>query len=207
MDKSDKTHQIISVLMKEARHSMAHEHFEDAVIKLQRCLQLDNEPGWRAAILDELGYSFLKLGWFEEAIKVHTQLLEANPSDNDSRFFLASAYASLKWTGESIEELRTILATDPNDVLGHHDLALCYRDMGWMKESLEEMKRANAYAKVYGNLEEKEIVSSSLAHLEHEIENGDDGGIKEALLFFVLLITIIKRSSKTILPHLCKYRP
>lgn len=26
MDKSDKTHQIISVLMKEARHSMDHEH-------------------------------------------------------------------------------------------------------------------------------------------------------------------------------------
>ena len=34
MDKSDKTDQIISVLMKEARHSMDHEHFEDAVIWL-----------------------------------------------------------------------------------------------------------------------------------------------------------------------------
>jgi hypothetical protein len=39
MDKSDKRHQFISVLMKEARHSMDHEHFEDAVLKLQRCLQ------------------------------------------------------------------------------------------------------------------------------------------------------------------------
>jgi len=27
MDKSDKTHQIISVLIKEARHRMDHEHF------------------------------------------------------------------------------------------------------------------------------------------------------------------------------------
>ena len=84
--------------MKEARHSMDHEHFEDAVLKLQRCLQLEDEPEWRAAILDELGYCFLRLGWFEEAVKVYTQLLEANPSDNDSRFFLASAYAPLKWT-------------------------------------------------------------------------------------------------------------
>ncbi|MGD0919783.1 MAG: hypothetical protein ABSB22_25380 [Thermodesulfobacteriota bacterium] len=83
MDKSGKTDQIISVLMREARHSMDHEHFEDAVIKLQRCLQLDDEPGWRTGILDDLGYCFLKFGWFEEAIKVYTQLLE-NPSDNDS---------------------------------------------------------------------------------------------------------------------------
>jgi tetratricopeptide (TPR) repeat protein len=207
MDKSDKTHQIISVLIKEARHSMDHEHFEDAVLKLQRCLQLEDEPESRAAILHDLGYCFLKLGWFKEAIKVYTQLIEANPSDNDSRFFLASAYASLKWTNDAIEELRTILSTDLNDVLAHHDLGLCYRDMGWMKKSLEEMKIANAKAMIYGSPEEKEVVGSSLAHLEHEIENGDDGGIKEALLFFVLLITIIKRSSKTILPHLCKYRP
>ncbi len=207
MDKSDTTHQIISVLMREARHSMHHEYFEDAAIKLQRCLQLEDEPERRAAVLNDLGYCFLRLGWFEEAIKVYTQLLEANPSENDSRFFLASAYASLKWTGDAIEELRTILASDPNDVLARHDLGLYYRNMGWMKEALEEMRRARVYSIIYGNPEEKEIIGSSLAHLEHEIENGDDGGIKEILLFFVLLITIIKRSSKTILPHLCKYRP
>ena len=34
MDKSDKTHQIISVMMKMARHSMDYEHFEDAVINI-----------------------------------------------------------------------------------------------------------------------------------------------------------------------------
>jgi hypothetical protein len=79
--------------------------------------------------------------------------------------------------------------------------------MGCMEESLQEMKKAEANAMIYGNADENEVVKNSLAHLEHEIENGDDGGVKEALLFFVLLITIIKRSSKTILPHLCKYRP
>jgi len=92
MDKSDKTHQIISVLMKEARHSMDHEHFEDAVMKLQRCLQLEDEPERRAAILGKLGYCFLRLGWFEEAIKVYTKLLKANPADNDSRFYKLSNY-------------------------------------------------------------------------------------------------------------------
>ena len=105
MEKSDEPHQIISVLIKEARHSMDHEHFEDAVLKLQLCLQLEGEPEWRATILDELGYCFLRLGWFEEAVNIYTELLRANPFDNDSRFYLASAYASLKWTGESIEEL------------------------------------------------------------------------------------------------------
>ena len=61
MDKSDTTHQIISVLMKEARHSMDHEDFQDAVIKLQRCLQLEDESESRAAILSELGYCFFEI--------------------------------------------------------------------------------------------------------------------------------------------------
>jgi len=197
MDKSSKTHQIISVLMKEARHSMDHEHFEDAVLKLQRCLQLEDEPKSRLPILNDLGYCFLKLGWFEEAIKVYTQLLEANPSDNDSRFFLASAYASLKWTGDAIEELRTILSTDPNDVLAHHDLALCYRNMGWLKESLEEMKIAKANAMICGNADENEVVKSSLAHLEKEIENGDNEGAKGTfLLLFLLLMINMRRKLK-----------
>jgi len=34
MDECVKTHQIISILRKEARHSMDHEDFEDAVIWL-----------------------------------------------------------------------------------------------------------------------------------------------------------------------------
>ena len=195
MDKSDKTHQIISILMKEARHSMDHEHFEDAVIKLQRCLQLKDEPESRTAILDELGYCSLRLGWFEEAIKVYTHLLKANPSDNDSRFFLASAYASLKWTGDAIEELRTILAFDPNDVLARHDLALCYRNMGWMKESLEEMKIARTKAMIYGNCEEKQIVKNSLTNLEEEMQNGDEDGNRNVFLLFVLLMMIQKRKN------------
>ena len=108
MGKSNEKHQIISDFMKEARHSMNHEHFEDAILKLQRCLQLENEPESRAKIFNDLGYCFLKLGWFEEAVKVYTKLLKANPTNNDSRFFLASAYASLKWTDDAIQELRTI---------------------------------------------------------------------------------------------------
>jgi len=187
-----KTPLIISVLMKKARHSMDHEHFEDAVIKLQRCLQLEDEPDSRAAILDDLGYCFLKLGWFEEAVKIYKEYLELLPFDNDGRFFLASAYASLKWTDNAIEELRIILASDPNDVLVRHDLALCYRNMGWMKESLEEMKIAYTKATIYGNSEEKKVVKNSLANLEYEIENGDGNGSKNALLFLILLAVISK---------------
>jgi tetratricopeptide (TPR) repeat protein len=191
-NKSDGRDQIISVLMKEARHSMDHEHFEDAVLKLQRCLQLEEEPKSRAAILRDLGYCFLRLGWFEDAVKIYKECLELLPSNNDDRFFLASAYASLKWANDAIEELRTILSTDPNDVLAHHDLGLCHRDLGWMDESLEEMKIACTKAMIYGNPEEKEVVISSLAHLEHEIENGDEDGSKDALLFLILLIVINK---------------
>jgi tetratricopeptide (TPR) repeat protein len=184
--------EFISFLMNEARHSIDYGHFEDAVIKLQRCLRLENEPESRLIILNSLGYCFLRLGWFEEAVKVYTESLRADPFDNDSRFYLASAYASLRWTADAIKELRTILSTDPNDVLAHHDLALCYRDMGWMKESLEEMKKAKAKAMAYGNTEERKVVISSLAHLEHEVENGDEDGSKEVLLFLILLLAINK---------------
>jgi tetratricopeptide (TPR) repeat protein len=88
--KDYETHQSISVLMNEARHSMDHGHFDDVLLKLRRCLQLEDEPESRAIILNDLGYCLLKLGTFEEAIKVHTKLLEADPLDNDSRFFLAT---------------------------------------------------------------------------------------------------------------------
>jgi len=197
MSKDYETHQIISVLMKESRHSMDHEHFEDAVLKLQRCLQLEDEPKSRLPILNDLGYCFLKLGWFEDAVKIYKEYLKLLPSDNDGRFFLASAYASLKWTGDAIEELRTILSTDPNDVLAHHDLALCYRNMGWLKESLEEMKIAKANAMICGNADENEVVKSSLAHLEKEIENGDNEGAKGTfLLLFLLLMINMRRKLK-----------
>jgi len=193
MIKSFENHEVISILTKEARRSMNHEHFEDAALKLHRCLQLEDEPKGRLPILDDLGYCFLKLGWFQEAVNAYTEYLKILPSDNDGRFFLASAYASLKWTNDAIEELRTILSTDLNDVLAHHDLGLCYRDMGWMKESLEEMKIANAKAMIYGNTNEKEVVKSSLSNLEQEIENGDENGSQDSFLSLILLITIIKK--------------
>jgi tetratricopeptide (TPR) repeat protein len=136
-----------------------------------------HSPKRKAAILDDLGYCFLRLGWFEEAAKVYTEYPNILPFDNDARFFLASAYASLGWKGDAVKELGTILASDPDDVLACHNLALCYRDMGWSKDSLEEMRKTKAYAMISGNPEEKELIGSSLAHLEHEIENGDDGGI------------------------------
>jgi tetratricopeptide (TPR) repeat protein len=105
--------------------------------------------------LSELGYCYLRLGWFKEAVEVFDQYLKADPSDADARFFRADAYASLKWADEAIKELRIILASDPNDVLARHELALRYRDKGWMKESLNEMKKANSIAIIYGNAEEQ----------------------------------------------------
>ena len=81
------------------------------------------------------------------------------------------------------------------------------RDMGWMKESLEEMKIAHAKAMIYGNTNEKEVVKSSLVNLKQEIENEDEDGSQDALLFFILLIAVIKKSSKATLLHLYKCRP
>lgn len=99
----------------------------------------------------------------------------------------------MKWTDEAMEELRTILRIDPTDVLARHDLALCFRNKGWLKESLEEMRRANEYAASYGNAEEKEIIKTSLNHIEEEIQDGHEDGTKETFLLLILLASVIKR--------------
>jgi len=69
---------------------------EDILIRLQRRFQLEGESESRPNILNELDYCFLRLGRFEEAVKVDTESVGVNPFDNDSRFYLASAFASLK---------------------------------------------------------------------------------------------------------------
>ena len=188
----DKHSETIDLLFEDARNLMDQEYFEEAILKLQKGLRLETKPKKRAAILKELGYCYLRLGWYEDAVKVYKPLSEAYPHDADMRFFLSSAYASLKWTDEAIAELRTILKSDPTDVLARHDLALCFRNKGWLKESLEEMRRANTYAMLYGETDEKKIVESSLSHLDDETENGD-GEKRSTLLLFLLWAMSNKR--------------
>jgi len=144
---------LAGLLLDEAQHLITQGYYEDALQKLQKCLQLESGPTKRTAILDLTGYCFLRLGWYEEAVKVYTEYLKIYPMDNDGRFFLASAYAPLKWTDEAIKELKSILSSNPTDVLARHDLSLCYRDKGWLRESLEEMRIANKYAVTCGNAE------------------------------------------------------
>jgi tetratricopeptide (TPR) repeat protein len=185
---------VIYMIMKEANRLIDQGYYQEAAIEFRRCLQLERDAQKRTTFLKELGYCYLRLGWFEDATEVYKQLLEVSPHDADLRFFLASAYASLRWTDESIAELKAILRSDPTDVLARHDLGLCYRDKGWLRESLEVMRKANEYAATYGNAEEKEIVRSSLGHIEEEIQEGDEDGAKEAFLLLILLVTVLKRS-------------
>ena len=186
--------EIISLLRREARRLTDQGYYEEAAIKLRTCLQMECDTVKKAAILGDIGYCFLRLGWYEDAVKAYTQYLQIYPTDNDARFFLASAYASLKWIDEAIAELKRILATDPTDVLARHDLALCYRDKGWLRESLEEMRKSSDYATTYGDAEEKEIINSSLSHIEEEVQNGDEDGTKETFLLLILLAMAKKRA-------------
>jgi len=186
--------EMIFVITKEGHWLIDQGCYEEAAIEFLMCLPLERDSLKRAASLRELGYCYLKLGWFEDAVKVYKELLEAYPHDPDIRFYLASAYASLKWTDEAIAELKTILRSDPTDVLARHDLSLCYRDKGWLRESLEEMRKANEYAAIYGNTEGKEIVKSSLGHIEEEIQGGDEDGTKETLFLLILLATVLRGS-------------
>ena len=194
MDRNQNQPKAITILFNEARLLIEQGDHERAVTILQDCLHLGPESNMRASILDNLGYCFLRLGWFGDAAKTFSEYVKIYPSDNDARFFLASAYASLKWTDEAIRELKTILASDPTDVLARHDLALCYRGKGWLIESLQEMRKASEQATIYGNAEEREIVKASLNHIEEEIQEGDEDGAKKTFLLFILLAIVMKRS-------------
>lgn len=167
-------HYIIGTLMEESFNSIAQGCYEDAVQKLQTCLRLEDRVENRAAIFRKLGQCFLDLRQYGEALKAYAQYLEIYPSDNDGRFFLAHAYACLGWYDEAIVELKSILAFDPSDILARHGLALCYRDTGRLEEALREIRRVNVNATNYGTPDEREIVASSLAHIEHEVKNGID---------------------------------
>jgi len=182
------------MLLREACHLRDQGYYEEAANEFQRCLRLERDPVRKAAILRDLGHCFLRLGWYEDAARIYAACLKICPTDNDARFFLASAYALLNWTDEAITELKTILRSDPTDVLARHDLGLCYRDKGWLRESLEEMRKADEYVTIYGNPEEKEIIKSSLRHIQEEVESGDEDGAKEALLLLILLAIVKKRA-------------
>jgi tetratricopeptide (TPR) repeat protein len=186
--------EIIFVITKEGHWLIDQGCYEEAAIEFLRCSRSERNPLKRIASFKELGYCYLRLGWFEDAVKIYKELLESYPHDADIRFYLASAYASLKWTDEAIAELKTILRSDSTDVLARHDLSLCFRDKGWLRESLEEMRKANEYAATYGNAEEKEIIKSSLGHIEEEIQGGDEEGTKETFLLLILLAAVLKRS-------------
>ncbi len=165
-------HYIIGTLIEESCNSIDQGYYEDAVHKLQKCLRLEDRVENRATIFNKLGQCFLDLRRYEEALKAYAQYLEVCPSDNDGRFFLAHAYACLGWYDEAIVELKSILASDSSDILARHGLALCYRDTGRLEEALKEIRGANVYAMNYGAPDEREIVKSSLAHIEHETKNG-----------------------------------
>ena len=64
---------------------------------------------------------------------------------------------------------------------------------GWRKESLIEMRKANDSARIYGNVEEKRIVATSLSHLEDETNNGDDRFIGGFLAYIMLLLKMKRR--------------
>jgi len=72
----DKHSEMIDILLEEACNLMDQEYFEEAVHKLQKGLRLETKPKKRAAFLKELGYCYLRLGWYEDAVKVYKLLLK-----------------------------------------------------------------------------------------------------------------------------------
>ena len=81
----------MSLLIDEAKDLMEHGYHERAIQMFREGVELEPGPEMTGSILDNLGYCFLTLGWFEEAAKSYFKYLKIHPSDIDGRFFLASA--------------------------------------------------------------------------------------------------------------------
>jgi tetratricopeptide (TPR) repeat protein len=188
--------EIIRELRRQASHLIDRGFFEEAISQLNQCLHLEDEPEARADILCELGFCFLRMGWYDDGMRTFSQHLETSPFDNDARFYLASAYNAMGWINESIAEFKKILTADPTDALSYHGLGLCYKDKGWLKESLGVMRIAKEQAAIHGNQEEKDIIEKSLANLEKEIEEGGEDKMRRTFLLAILLAILEGRRKK-----------
>ena len=178
----------IQKLWREACALVNQEYYKEAIPKLQKCLEMLDDPVKKGRVMGEIGVCCSMLHWHKEAVQIYSEYLKDFPFDNDARFFLASAYGSMKWTDESIEELKKIIDLDPTDVLAYHELGLCYKDKGWYNEALETLTYAKENALVFGNQEEREIIENTLANLEKDIGEGDKNKLKIIILLAMLLM-------------------
>jgi len=178
----------IQKLWREACALVNQEYYKEAIPKLQKCLEMLDDPVKKGRVMCEIGVCCSMLHWHNEAVQIYSEYLKDFPFDNDARFFLASAYGSMKWTDESIEELKKIIELDPTDVLAYHDLGLCYKDKGWYNEALETLTYAKENAMVFGNQEERKIIEKTLANLEKDIGEGDKNKLKIIILLAMLLM-------------------
>ena len=183
-DKVDTTQK----LWREACALVNQGYYKEAIPKLQKCLEMLDDPVKKRLVMCEIGVCCSMLHWHNEAVQIYSEYLKDFPFDNDARFFLASAYGSMKWTDESIEELKKIIELDPTDVLAYHDLGLCYKDKGWYNEALETLTYAKENAMVFGNQEERKIIEKTLANLEKDIGEGDKNKLKIIILLAMLLM-------------------
>lgn len=186
----------IKKLWREACALVNQEYFIEAIPKLQQCLgmlEILDEPENKGRVMCELGYCFLRLNWYNEAVQIYSEYLKDFPFDNDARFFLANAYGSMQWTDEAIEELKIILDLDPTDVLAYHDLGLGYKDKGWYNEALEVLNEAKETALEFGTQGERELIEKTLSELEADIGKREYDKLRALFLLAVLLATMKKK--------------
>ena len=186
----------IQELWRESCVLVDQEYFIEAIPKLQQCLEMLemlDEPENKGRVICELGYCFLRLNWYNEAVQIYSAYLKDFPFDTDARFFLASAYGSMKWTDESIKEVKIILNLDPTDALAYHELGLCYKDKGWYNEALEALNEAKETALEFGDQEEREIIEKTLSKLEADIGKREYDKLCALFLLAVLLAMMKKK--------------
>jgi hypothetical protein len=58
--------QILYMIMREANRLRDQGYYEEAAIEFQRCLRLERDPVKKVTILRNIGYCFLRPGWYED---------------------------------------------------------------------------------------------------------------------------------------------
>ncbi|MGH8397122.1 MAG: tetratricopeptide repeat protein [Gammaproteobacteria bacterium] len=101
--------------------------FDAAIAEARKAVAL---PSHGAGDIDGLGFTLLYAGRFDEAAKAFERAIEAAPTDNFSRKWLAVVMALRRRYPEARNSLLYVTASNPNDVTAVHELAVVER-LGW----------------------------------------------------------------------------
>ena len=89
-----------------------------------------------------LGYYYVELGMYREAIEAYKQSIRINPDIEEAHYNLGVAYNDLGMNREAIEAFKQAIRINPAFAEAHTNLGVAYNDLGMYREASEAYKQA-----------------------------------------------------------------